>query len=67
MRKSWPVEELARDERFHRVPIEERVTDPRNAAFRDRVAKGEIKAPGRLTPDRPDAADAARQLMHGIF
>ena len=24
-------------------------------------------APGRLTPDRPDAPDAARALMHGIF
>ena len=25
------------------------------------------KGPGRLTPTRPDAPDAARQLMHGIF
>ena len=67
MRKTFPVEDLARDSRFVRRRIEETVLDPRNAAFRERVAKGEIKAPGRLQPDRPDAPDAARQLMHGIF
>ena len=67
MRKSFPVEDLARDERFVRIPIERQITDPRNAAFRERVEKGEVKAPGRLTPRRADAPDAARQLMHGIF
>ena len=67
MRKTFPVEDLARDSRFVRRRIEETVLDPRNAAFRERVEKGEIKAPGRLRPDRPDAPDAARQLMHGIF
>jgi uncharacterized ferritin-like protein (DUF455 family) len=67
MRKSFPVEDLARDDRIVRIPIERQITDPRNAAFREKVMKGEIKTPGRLTPDRPDAADAARQLMHGIF
>lgn len=67
MRKTFPVEDLARDERFVRISIEQQVTDPRNAAFREKVTKGEIKAPGRLTPNRPDAPDAARQLMHGIF
>jgi uncharacterized ferritin-like protein (DUF455 family) len=61
MKKIFPVEELARDGRFHRVHMAERLTDGRNAAN----ARG--KGPGRLTPDRPDAPDAARQLMHGIF
>ncbi|HLG00947.1 MAG TPA: DUF455 family protein [Acidimicrobiia bacterium] len=67
MRKSFPADDLARDSRFIRRRIEETVMDPRNGAFRERVEKGEIKAPGRLEPDRPDAPDAARQLMHGIF
>jgi uncharacterized ferritin-like protein (DUF455 family) len=66
MRKSFPVEDLARDDRFVRVPLIERFNDPRTA----RVETGPSKAkrgPGRLTPDRPDAPDAARALMHGIF
>ncbi len=67
MRKAFPVEDLARDSRFVRRRIEDQVSDPRNAAFRERVEKGEAKAPGRLQPQRPDAPDAARQLMHGIF
>lgn len=67
MRKTFPVEDLARDSRFVRRRIEDNVTDPRNASFRERVERGEVKAPGRLRPSRPDAPDAARQLMHGIF
>jgi len=62
MRKTLPAEELARDRRFQRTRIEDRITDPRNKAARDRR-----RAPGKLTPERSDAADAARQLMHGIF
>ena len=31
MKKMLPVEELARDERFHHVRIEDTVFDPRNA------------------------------------
>ena len=66
MRKSFPVEDLARDARFVRVPIMERINDPRTA--RREQAPGKAKrGPGRLTPDRPDAPDAARALMHGIF
>jgi uncharacterized ferritin-like protein (DUF455 family) len=66
MRKSFPVEDLARDDRFVRVPMIERFNDPRTA----RVDTGSTRkrtGPGRLTPDRPDAPDAARALMHGIF
>jgi uncharacterized ferritin-like protein (DUF455 family) len=61
MRKSFPVEDLARDDRFVRVPMIERINDPRNASQSQR------RGNGRLTPDRADAPDAARALMHGIF
>ncbi|MGV3759222.1 MAG: DUF455 family protein [Actinomycetota bacterium] len=66
MRKSFPVEDLARDDRFVRVPIMERINDPRTARREEAPGKGK-RGPGRLTPDRPDAPDAARALMHGIF
>ncbi|MBA2279678.1 MAG: DUF455 family protein [Acidimicrobiia bacterium] len=61
MRKIFPVEELARDDRFVRVHMAERIADGRNATN----TRG--GGPGRLTPERSDAPDAARQLMHGIF
>ncbi len=63
MRKSFPVEELARDPRFVRVEMRERLADPRP---RPMAAEGK-KNNNRLTPARPDAPDAARALMHGIF
>ena len=63
MRKSFPVEELARDDRFVRVPMMDRLADPRSAGGAVQGNRG----PGRLTPDRADAPDAARALMHGIF
>ncbi len=66
MRKSFPVEDLARDDRFVRVPITERFNDPR-VAQNGVDSKGKKRGPGRLTPDRADAPDAARGLMHGIF
>ena len=66
MRKSFPVEDLARDDRFVRVPMVERFNDPRTAR-QEEGPKGKKSGPGRLTPDRPDAPDAARGLMHGIF
>jgi uncharacterized ferritin-like protein (DUF455 family) len=62
MRKRHPAADLARDRRFRRRSVEERIADPRNAAVQ---ARG--KAPGKLTPARTDAPDVARQLMHGIF
>ena len=64
MRKTFPVDDLARDERFVRVSFMERINDPRNTGREDRAGGGRR---GRLTPDRPDAPDAARSLMHGIF
>ena len=64
MRKSFPSSDLARDDRFVRVPMVERLKDARSVPRDD---KGNRRGGGRLTPDRPDAPDAARALMHGIF
>ena len=61
MKNNLPVSELARDERFERIKIEERIFDPRNANV-DRSKRN-----GGLTPDAPEAPEGARQLMHGIF
>ena len=66
MRKIFPADLLARDGRFMRVSNVERFNDPRGQiglAAQDK--KG--NRPTKLTPDRPDAPDAARALMHGIF
>ena len=60
MKKSLPVEELARDDRFIQVDIQRRIADPR-------VARPDRAEGARLTPSRADAPDAARALMHGIF
>ena len=65
MRKFFPVEELARDSRFTQINMRQSEADPRtvfvgpNAAKRAKI--------NRLTPSRPDASEAARNLMHGIF
>jgi uncharacterized ferritin-like protein (DUF455 family) len=66
MRKSFPVEDLARDARFVRVDMMERQMDPRNT-FGAEAGSSSRRGAGRLTPERPDAPDAARALMHGIF
>jgi uncharacterized ferritin-like protein (DUF455 family) len=62
MRKSFPVEDLARDGRFQRVQMIERINDPRSGG-----GSRSVRGPLKLTPARPDAPDAARGLMHGIF
>jgi len=61
MKRILPVEELARDERFLRVKIEEAVFDPRNLEVRQQKRGNSFK------PESYEAPDAARQLMHGIF
>jgi len=61
MRKAHPVEDLARDERFVRVDIQDRISDPRS------VQNSRMRTQARLVPSRPDSSDAARALMHGIF
>lgn len=64
MKKLISPEELARDDRFQRADMMDRIADPRNAVSDDPKRRNRN---GRLTPDRPDAPDAARALMHGIF
>jgi len=60
MKRILPVDELARDERFERIRVEDVVFDPRNA----NVPRGRGSG---LSPSHPEAPDAARGLMHGIF
>src|SRR5207302_6700254 len=62
MKRILPVDELARDERFERIRIEDVVFDPRNASAREQRSRQ-----GGFRIDRPEAPDAARGLMHGIF
>ncbi len=65
MRKFFPVEELARDSRFTQINMRQAQADPRTAFANPNAAKRPKVS--RLTPDRPDASEAARNLMHGIF
>jgi uncharacterized ferritin-like protein (DUF455 family) len=60
VKRILPVDELARDERFERIKVEDVVFDPRNA----NVPRGRGSG---LHPSHPEAPDAARGLMHGIF
>ncbi len=66
MKKFMPVTELARDERFERITEAIRLADPRSGAVNDR-ADQQRRSSNRITPDRKDASEAARRLMHGIF
>jgi uncharacterized ferritin-like protein (DUF455 family) len=63
VKRILPVDELARDERFERIKIEDVVFDPRNATS---FEKAKERAQG-FRPENADAPDAARGLMHGIF
>jgi uncharacterized ferritin-like protein (DUF455 family) len=65
MRKFFPVEDLARDERFHQVTMRDRMADPRSVLVSE--PSGTRRNNNRLVPSRADASDAARGLMHGIF
>src|SRR3954467_4087617 len=62
MKKFLSESELARDERFVRTKIEDRIFDPRGAkmAFRN-------TGPAKMAADRPSAGERSRSLMHGIF
>ena len=66
MKPFLPVGELARDERFHTVTMQERASDPRGSA-RQAATEQSRRSSNRLTPSRKDATDAARALMHGIL
>jgi uncharacterized ferritin-like protein (DUF455 family) len=65
MRQFFPVEELARDERFNQLNMSTFQADPRTVSMAE--TPGKRPKTNRLTPDRPDASEAARSLMHGIF
>src|SRR5713226_3393993 len=62
MKKMLPESELARDERFVRTNIEDRIFDPRGAKVAQRNT-----GPARMGVDRPAAGERSRSLMHGIF
>src|SRR6187455_1293561 len=62
MKKMLPESELARDERFVRSKIEDRIFDPRGAKIAARNT-----GPAKMAIDRPAAAERSRSLMHGIF
>ena len=61
MKTGLPSSELARDERFARTDLMERTRDPRPVP----MSRAGARAP--LSPDRPNAPERARGLMHGIF
>ena len=69
MRQFFPVEDLARDERFVQTNMAERLADTRDPMEPESKRKSakSRSASNRLTPDRPDASDRARSLMHGIM
>jgi uncharacterized ferritin-like protein (DUF455 family) len=62
MKKMLPESELARDERFVRTKIEDRIFDPRGPKIAQRNT-----GPARMGVDRPAAGERSRSLMHGIF
>ncbi len=67
MRQFFPVEDLARDERFVQTNMAERMADTRTARP-ERLPKSKSRAASaKLTPERREASDAARGLMHGIM
>jgi uncharacterized ferritin-like protein (DUF455 family) len=61
MKKMLTVDDLARDDRFVRINVEETLFDPRS------VAATPGRARSGFRPTDEDAPDAARRLMHGIF
>jgi len=62
MKRLLPESELARDERFVRSRIEDRVFDPRGPKVAERNT-----GPAKMATDRPSAGERSRSLMHGIF
>jgi uncharacterized ferritin-like protein (DUF455 family) len=59
MKKMLTVDDLARDDRFQRMRIEEQVFDPRRANV--------DKKRNSFAVTDPESPDAARGLMHSIF
>jgi uncharacterized ferritin-like protein (DUF455 family) len=78
MKRHLSVEDLARDSRFARAAVADRLTDPRTVGRPDpssadgAPSTGPAKRTGRrggrrLEPSMAAAPDAARSMMHGIF
>jgi uncharacterized ferritin-like protein (DUF455 family) len=67
MRQFFPVDDLARDERFVQTNMAERMRDARTTVDVDAATAKSRASSNRLTPDRHDASDGARSLMHGIM
>ncbi len=64
MKRMMKADELARDARFNRTRLEDSIFDPRNARVRE---IRETEGGNNLQHKNPEAPDAARALMHGIF
>jgi uncharacterized ferritin-like protein (DUF455 family) len=64
VKKTLPVEELARDSRFWRSRFEDNFNDPRIGAQRMR---GTYQRQEKFSPEERNAPEGARSLMHGIF
>ena len=62
MKRMLSTDDLARDDRFVRIRIEETMFDPRTIDFEKKGARR-----GGFHIDDPDAPERARRLMHGIF
>lgn len=67
MRQFFPVQDLARDERFVQTNMAERMADARTALDTEKKSSKSRGSSNRITPERHDASDAARGLMHGIM
>jgi uncharacterized ferritin-like protein (DUF455 family) len=67
MKKLLSPDELARDNRFTRVPISAQFDDKRRSTREEDADGGGARNLRRMVPDAPGASDAARSLMHGIF
>lgn len=67
MKKLLSPDDLARDDRFTRVPISAQFDDKRRSTREEDADGGGARNLRRMVPDAPGASDAARSLMHGIF
>ena len=68
MKKLMTSQELARDSRFKRVPVQSRTLDKRLTTKQKEAIQGKkVKSRNQFSPDHPDAPDRARSMMHGIF
>ncbi len=82
MKKHLTDDDLARDGRFARVDFQDQFNDPRRRGLgaygsdsadlagddeETRSERRQARGLGRMTPDMPNAPEAARSLMHGIF